>query len=159
VVEGNRIGAAIDGVNALGNHQNGVMLANGAANNRIGGDLPGAGNIIAFNGRSGIVLEPSSGSGNAIRGNTIVDNAVLGIDLDDDGVTSNDDGDNDGGPNQLQNAPILTSARSIEGVTTVAGVLHASASTRYEVELFLNNAGDGSGQGRQLLGVIPVTTD
>src|SRR5262249_1482087 len=76
---------------------------------------PGVGNVIAFNGGAGVVvgtdtahgfLATQAGTGNAVLGNSIFANAGLGIDLGNaDGVTPNDPGDADTGPNNFQNFP------------------------------------------------------
>ena len=58
-----------------------------AGNNTIGGTVPAAGNTIADNTGTGVVI--AVGSGNAIEGNAIFANASLGIDLGNDGVTAN----------------------------------------------------------------------
>ena len=52
----------------------------------IGGTASGAGNVIAYNGGAGVFLE--QGYGIPIRGNSIHDNAGLGIDLGPAGVDS-----------------------------------------------------------------------
>src|SRR5207248_1289781 len=80
----------------------------------------GVGNVIAFNGGAGVVVgtdtangysATQAGTGNAVLGNSIFGNARLGIDLGNaDGVTPNDAGDPDAGPNNFQNFPALTSA-------------------------------------------------
>ncbi len=49
VVQGNRIGTDAAGAAARGNQLNGVVLYDGATQNRIGGDAPGAGNLISGN--------------------------------------------------------------------------------------------------------------
>jgi len=76
-------------------------------------------NIIHSNGNAGLVLNDSSGSGNLISQNSFFSNGTtadaLGIDLDPtggfgDGVTLNDSGDSDTGPNDLVNFPIIASA-------------------------------------------------
>ena len=51
-----------------------------------------------------------SGSGNAIRENSISANGALGIDLNPTGVNANDPGDPDKGANLRQNYPVVTSA-------------------------------------------------
>ncbi|MCG8460753.1 MAG: right-handed parallel beta-helix repeat-containing protein, partial [Holophagales bacterium] len=88
LVQGNRIGTDLEGTSALGNVQIGVLVE-GASNNEIGGLEPGEGNVIAFQGEDGIFM-PSSlfTTGNRIEGNSIFDNAALGIDLNGDGVTA-----------------------------------------------------------------------
>ena len=48
---------------------------------------------------------PRNVTGVAVQDNAIVGNALLGIDLNGDGVTPNDAGDGDSGPNGLQNFP------------------------------------------------------
>src|SRR5207302_4509909 len=78
-VLGNYIGVAADGASPLGN---GTGIGIGTTNvpgpsgeppgNTIGGVEPGAGNIIAFNTSTGVTI--SSGSGNAVRGNSIFSN-------------------------------------------------------------------------------------
>jgi parallel beta-helix repeat protein len=76
-------------------------------------------NIIHSNGNAGLVLNDSSGSGNLISQNSFFSNGTtadaLGIDLDPtggfgDGVTLNDSGDSDTGPNDLVNFPIIATA-------------------------------------------------
>jgi len=52
---------------------------------------------------NGIVVFGSPASGNRLSENLIYHNGGLGIDLNNDGVTINDDGDLDTGPNNLQN--------------------------------------------------------
>jgi hypothetical protein len=73
----------------------------------------GQGNEIAFNGGGAIVLDEFSGGFGgveevSIRGNRAYQNGGLGIDLGEDGVTTNDNPtDGDTGENQLQNFPEL----------------------------------------------------
>jgi hypothetical protein len=75
-------------------------------------------NQIFSNNSSGIVLSTYSTGGcynTKISRNATYDNSGLGIDLDFSGtsgstlVTTNDDGDVDGGPNNIQNFPIIDS--------------------------------------------------
>ena len=96
-----------------------------------------------------------------MRGNSIHDNATLGIDLVPIGVTANDVGDADDGPNNLQNFPTLTSARSGAGFTNVQGVLESISGGTFEIEIFVNAACDpsGNGEGESFLGSASVTTD
>jgi len=63
LIEGNAIGTDPSGTLALGNRTNGVAVVN-ASNNTIGGTAAGAGNLIAFNGNDGVLVD--TGTGNAI---------------------------------------------------------------------------------------------
>jgi parallel beta-helix repeat protein len=150
-IEGNHIGVSPGGA-ALGNPSSGIFLQ--GERNRI------AENTIAFNGQQGIVAY-GFGGGNAIRGNSIHDNGMLGIDLGGNGVTPNDSGDGDAGPNALQNAPVLTFAQSAGGITTVQGALDSAPNAAFVVELFVNDECDpsGYGEGHTPVGTLNVATD
>jgi hypothetical protein len=164
IIQGNFIGTQIDGTSNLGNGAEGI-LADGAQNCvTIGGTDNGAGNIIAFNGIRGIRL-PLNFGGIRILGNSIFANSGLGIDLaqgteDVSGVTANDPGDADTGPNGLQNYPVLT---SVEGgdYLSVSGTLNSAPNTAFRVEFFstpIQETG-GSRQGKTYLTNIEVVTD
>ena len=163
-VEGNRIGVNAGGA-ALGNLNRGIFITDaGTNNNTIGGTTAGAGNIIANNGADGISV--AGGTGNAIRGNTITANGTtaqqLGIDLiGADGVDANDAGDADSGPNNLQNFPVLSSAITTGGNTTITGTLNSTPNTTFVIDFFSNPACDasGNGEGQTYLGLTSVTTD
>lgn len=156
-VQGNLIGTDSAGTGSLGNFV-GVRIENASAN-AVGGSLTGSGNTIAFNASDGVLVV--SGSGNAIRQNAIFSNFMgLGIDLAPDGVTANDTGDGDTGANDLQNFPVLSSATTTAGVTTVQGTLNSMANTIFTIELFANAACDlsGNGEGQSFLGSTTATT-
>lgn len=92
--------------------------------------------------------------------------AAFGIDLptftgeDSFGVTANDNGDGDSGPNRTQNFPVLASAvRASNGVTTVSASLNSTASTQFRIELFLANPDpSGHGEAQFMLANKLVTT-
>lgn len=157
LVQGNRIGTDASGTSALGNLQAGVEIW--ATGNTIGGHAPGAGNLIAFNGRAGVSVV--GGTRNAVAANRIVANGGLGIDLGDDGATANDSGDGDEGANHLQNYPVLTSVTTGSSGTMVSGVLNSTANTTFRVEFFSGATCDpsGYGEGETYLGSTTVTTD
>ena len=159
VVRGNRIGILSDTPSPFGNALGGVEIRNDAAQNKIGGTAPGAGNAISANGGPGVQIE--GGPGNAIRQNAIAFNAGLGIDLGADGVTPNDGKDPDVGPNLLQNYPRLTSAAANNGFVHVLGLLNSVPSSSFTVELFATVTCDPSGYGEGLyfLGSVDVTTN
>src|SRR5712692_2073565 len=148
VVQGNLIGTQVDGIRPLGNSSAGIEVFFGS-NSIIGGTSSGASNTIAFNGHGGVAV--FSRTGNAIRSNSIFLNSGLGIDLTilslPDGMTLNDPGDADTGANNLQNFPVLTSATSGGGSTTIQGTLNSTANTAFSLDFFSNTLCDPSGFG------------
>jgi hypothetical protein len=161
IIQGNLVGTAANGGSPLGNFEDGLRLSEGAARNTTGGSHAGEGNVIAFNGGNGVRLDPDAGAGNWIQGNSIFANDAPGIDLGGDGPTQNDNGDIDEGPNRLQNAPVLSYARSLGGITSVGGVMAGAPNTTFLLEFFLNTMADdsGSGAGQLSMGAVMVTTD
>ncbi len=157
VVQGNYIGTDASGTLPLGNSRSGIALGD-ALNNTVGGTAANAGNIIAFNNESGVVFYNSSE--NAIFSNSIHSNIGLGIDLGDDGVTSNDLADADAGPNNLQNFPIISSVQRKNKGLEVHGVLLSTPNTSFRLEFFSNNTCDptGYGEGETYLGSAEVKT-
>jgi titin len=165
VVAGNFIGTDPTGTQAHGNGV-GVEVAGGAHNNTIGGTAPGAGNVIAHNTGTGVVIGSSITDtdtvGNTVRGNSIHDNGGLGIDLGNDGVTLNHNHNPAPGPNNLQNFPELTRARSLShGRTEVAGRLHSAPNTTYTLDVYASAHANpsGYGEGQVYLGSVTITTN
>ncbi len=186
-VQGNFSGVGADGVAKVGNRLHGIVLRDaGVQNNLIGGTAAGTGNTVGNNGTGGIAVfgDPATNpqnTGNAILGNSVFLNGrnnptfLLGIDLvstnpngggppvfpTDDGHTANSNPIATAGPNNLQNAPVLTSAvLSSEGGTTITGTLFAKASTDFRIEFFGNQVASqtGFGEGQKFLGFQTVTT-
>jgi CSLREA domain-containing protein len=174
-IQGNFIGVDANGT-PLGNGFGGVRLRCGAIGNTIGGTVPGAGNVIAYNGAAdfngnGINADGAvAPTGNSILGNSIYGNvklsggllhAGLGIDLGDDGPTPNDSGDGDSGANRRQNYPVLASASSTAGSTRVQGTFNSTPSRSFRIEVFSSTACDafGFGEGQTFLTGFPATTD
>ncbi|HUE69556.1 MAG TPA: right-handed parallel beta-helix repeat-containing protein [Pirellulaceae bacterium] len=170
VIAGNSIGVNVDG-DPLGNGLEGIFMLAGASDNVVGtnGDKVRdevEGNTIAFNARAGVGLGSSASDAtvarNSIRGNSIHSNAGLGIDLGRDGVTLNDNGDGDTGPNELQNFPLLYDAVSVAPVgTAVAGTLRSTPSSSFTIDFYASSAADpsGFGEGERWLGAIEVTSN
>ena len=69
IVQGNYIGTAADGITPLGNGNSGIVV-NGTFN-LIGGNSDQKGNIIADNGRHGIIINDDNALDNVISGNRI----------------------------------------------------------------------------------------
>ncbi len=75
VVSGNFIGTDMTGTYAIGNTFSGISLEDAATNNRIGGSVAGAGNLISGNVELGIYLVDSGTDNNRILGN------LIGVDI------------------------------------------------------------------------------
>ncbi len=164
VVERNSIGVNSRGA-ALANTFYGIAIGNGAQNNQIGealtGKVLGIGNTIEFNGKAGVGVADNNTTGNSIRGNAIFGNLMLGIDLNDDGVTLNHTGGPIPGPNNFQNFPVITSVTQVVGGTQVQGTLNSAANTTYTIDFYSSPSADASGygQGQKYAGSTVVTTD
>ncbi len=161
-IEGNFIGTKADGVGALGNSEHGVSISD--PDNTVGGAVS-ARNVIAFNGGDGVSVFTSDDIRNRILSNSIYNNGELGIDLfGNDGVTANDNGpppDTDTGANNLQNFPVISSAVTSEGSTTVRGSLKSTANKTFILQFFSSPFRDtsGFGEGKTFLGQKTVTTN
>jgi len=146
----NKIGVNLSGVSGLGNVA-GVRLTNGAHDNTL------QENQIAYN-RVGIQVE--SGADNTLAANRIYDNSRLGIDLNPEGVTLNDTGDGDTGPNGLQNFPVLTLAQ-VTANTRLQGLLDSQPNKTYTLHFYGSIVCDSSGygEGQTYLGQASITTN
>jgi len=160
VIEGNFIGTDSSSHTGLGNGEFGVNIVEGASGNTVGGTASSTGNVIAFN-QKGVVIGDSttdSASGNAILGNSIFSNALLGIDLGNDGITQNDSQGHTG-PNLFQDFPVLSTAEiGAGGGTTITGTVTGPKSSTATVALYANTSAgaSGYGQGQMFLGFVLV---
>ncbi len=131
---------------------------------RIGGDLPGEGNVIAGHILNGITIGHDVPQVR-ISGNAIYDNGWLGIDLIPTGfgygVTPNDPLDADTGGNGLQNFPEIDTVTRLGSTIRVVGSLHSAPARDYGIEFFASPECDASGfgEGQVFLGSASVTTD
>lgn len=142
----NTIGLAVDLVSYLGNNREGVSIGKYGPTWQLGyaiDNMIGPDNIIAYNGRSGVMVfehpnNNSNADGNQITQNSIYDNGLvdpgfLGIDLGDNGVTLNDLGDPDIGPNEELNFPVITSTSYSSGQTTIRGTVNIDTDPKLSV--------------------------
>ena len=163
-VQGNLIGTNASGIGPLANTNDGVLIEStnvqSALRNIVGGSTAAERNTIAYNGGTGVEVVFDNATLNAIRGNSIYSNGGLGIDLSKtlspDGVTLNDACDADSGANNSQNFPVLTSATSGSGGTTIQGALASTANTNFLIDFYSSG---GSCSGQRFLGMTSVTTD
>jgi len=162
---GNRIGTTATGTGALGNDQYGVYVDSrvdpASNNNKIGDGTAAGSNTIAFNGTDGV--EIVNGPGNEVSRNSVFSNGGLGIDLRGTGETAstnvstpNDSLDADTGPNNLQNKPVLSSARTSSLKTTIEGKLESIPAKSYTVQLYSNPS--NTNEGKKFIGQTTVTT-
>jgi hypothetical protein len=159
-VLGNYIGVAPDGVTPLPNTFDGITTTGTTA--RIGGVAAGEGNLIAHNGRKGVLITGAA-TDVTVRGNTIHSNADVGIDLFPLGVTPNDAGDADAGANGIQNFPILRTASPIPGGANIQGFLRSAPNSAYTLDFYASDSCFARPQefleGRTWLGSAVVNTD
>ena len=160
-VQGNYIGTTRSGTGDLGNGDFGVIVS--GSDNLVGGSSRTRANIIAFNGgsfnRDGVAITDDAGTGNRIMGNSIYANADLGIDLGPSGVTPNDGpGDADTGANNLQNFPVLDSARTGKRAAVIKGTLESTENSAFTIQFFANPKSTRD-EGKKFIGKKTVTTD
>ncbi|NKB24653.1 MAG: hypothetical protein GKR87_09835 [Kiritimatiellae bacterium] len=146
--EGNIIGLSASASTIVANRF-GILITN-SANNTIGGDTEESWNIISANASNAITigksLNESNSVGNAVLGNAIWNNGALGADLANDGVTANDNPDEDPGPNNLQNYPFNITATCDGTNTFVDCRLRGEADSPYLFQYYGNTLGREEGQ-------------
>lgn len=121
-------------------------------------------NVIACNGAAGVAIDngnsnnPTNAHRNSVRQNAIQKNGGLGIDIGRPGITYNDLGDRDSGPNNGQNFPVLRSAGTDGTTTWVTGDLNSTPNTQFLIEFFLNTTCNSDtepyGEGDRYLGSV-----
>ena len=174
----NWVGTDVTGTVDLGAAEEAIFVQ--GRNVQIGGIGAGEGNVIAFSHGPGLLINYSTINvvSDSIRGNSIYGNgsahgagslSTLGVDLGNPGgfgqggLTLNDLDDADPGPNLNQNFPILSSAVSGGGSTTIHGHLNSTPSTQFAIDFYSNDGCVGRPQdfleGRTYLGTDTVTTN
>ena len=140
VVQGNFFGTDATGTINLGNTGTGIFISQGS-NNTIGGREAGEENLILLQGIDGVGLTGPNANNNLVAGNSIFLNTGQGVNLQ-------------GGANNSVTPPVVDSAVTSNGVTTVTGSFTGPANTQFFIDLYANPTGQvGSGsQGRDYLG-------
>jgi hypothetical protein len=157
LIRGNLIGVGVDGVTPILNVQ-GITVnsdPNGTPSNTVIED-----NVITTSETSGVRVLHAAERVRITR-NAIFDNGAMAIDLGTAGVTANDAGDADAGPNGLQNFPVVSGAVAGAGGVHITGSLSSAPNRSYAVEFFASPSCDasGHGEGAQYLGRVDVTTN
>ncbi|MEZ5453813.1 MAG: SdrD B-like domain-containing protein, partial [Thiothrix sp.] len=132
-------------LNGNGGAGNGLTLVTGSS----GSQIRSLG-ITNFSG-DGINVQGNTGN-NSILGNSIHSNGELGIDLvggtETSGVTENDIGDGDSGPNSLLNYPEFKTLGITNGSKIITYEFDLDVATgTYRMEFFKNGTADASGHG------------
>ena len=155
LIRSNYIGTGAGGSTDLGNSDAGIRIAQGASSATV--EL----NTIAYNDADGVAIVSTSAAGNSVWENSIHSNTGLGIDLGDDGVTSNDTGDVDSGPNNLQNGPTITSAATDGDEVSILGTVSGKSNTLMVLDFYSNSSCDGTnnGEGQAWEGYTVIQTD
>jgi hypothetical protein len=184
-IEGNFVGTDPSGMQALGNRGDGIEMD--ASNSVVGGATVAKRNLISGNDVEGLSVSAandvrvennlvgtkadgvgalgnlfngvdlSGTTGVSILRNSIFSNGRLGIDLGVDGRTLNDLGDADSGANVLQNFPLLSSAKTVSGKTTIKGKLNSRPNSGYLIQFFSNPS--GTDEGKKYIGQKSLSTD
>ncbi len=156
----------IEGNVVSGNLRAGIKLARGTSfsvvkGNWIGTDADGVRAI--GNGTAGVLVAGNRTVSNGIVANSIAYNGKLGIELNADGVTRNDHGDRDRGPNGLQNFPVLTvlPLSPSSDLVRVRVQLDSRPDAFYRIDVFASAGRDASGygEGQRLVGTFSLPTD
>jgi len=138
-VYANRIGIARGGA-AIPNGVAGIRIYAGAKGSRLGPN-----NVIANN-PVGVQLIDTYTLSNTITRNSIYGNVWLGIDL----------GGTDKGANTQQNLPVVTSATTSGGATTIRCTLNGTPNNTFLIQFFSNPK--GTNQGKLFIGQKKVAT-
>lgn len=152
----NFLGVDRNGNPALGNGV-GVLVSSSTVLSSIGGSSSATRNLVTASESAGFRIGSGALGVMAFGVNRIFGNGGLGIDLGADGVTLNDEGDEDTGPNGRQNFPELTFAVVTPGNLSLEGSLESQPGS-YRVMIFKNAEADptGFGEGEVFLGTFEV---
>jgi hypothetical protein len=144
VVQGNTIGFDAAGGIPVPNKGAGVELLSGAVSNLIGGISPGAANFIAGNMAGGVLIHHAVTTDNTARGNSIFDNAGLGLIVYDSA-------------NAGINPPTLLSA-ALSTNLLVSGILVGLPNSVFHLDFYANPPPSGDTEGMTYLGSIDSRT-
>ena len=136
----NIVGENLIGVSGLPNGT-GIFVTAGAVDTQI------LGNVIEGNSGNGVAIAGSGTIGNPVVDNLIRGNGALGIDLGANGITLNDAGDGDGGPDNQQNFPSLDNVIVGTNSATLTASLSSQPNQTYLLTFYRSDHCDPSGYG------------
>lgn len=159
IIQGNYIGTDASGELNLSNTGAGVRIVR-SQDNVVGGVMTAASNVIAFNSGNGVEVSRNDATGNSILGNQMYRNVDIGIDLLGlDETDPNDPGDDDAGPNHLQNFPVIATARqSGEELRVTYRVDSDPATVAFPLRVEFFKADDDEEEGALLIGIDEYST-
>jgi parallel beta-helix repeat protein len=156
VMRGNAVGTNLGGATDLGNQSTGIHVS--GYDTRIGGPFSEDANVIAYNSDGVIVFE---GGPIEIRRNRIYGNQFLSIDLLGNGITPNDAGDVDAGPNELLNFPVLESVTydPMFGLLTIVGHLDGLPLREHVIDMYSSPQCNANGNGASDTRIVGLQVD
>ncbi|MEK6284166.1 MAG: right-handed parallel beta-helix repeat-containing protein [Acidobacteriota bacterium] len=147
LIKDNLIGTDVNGNPSFGNGHFGLHISGGPGD-PASNDNRVEDNVIAGNASAGVFI--AAGVRNSISRNRIFSNGDLGIQLN-PGLTPNDPGDLDTGPNELMNYPVLDRADATPVCLLGQGTIDTPNPGNVVIEFFANPVptpgGDPSGHG------------
>ncbi len=156
VLVGNLIGTDESGTAALGNASFGVYVRAGANQNRIGGIVASAANVLSGNGHSGLAFVGSSTANNVVFGNVIGLDASASSDL---GNTYHGIFFNDQSHDNRVGAPDPGYGNVISGNDGVGVLMNVTSHDNVVVGNQIGTSGDGSvGIGNSIYGIHIVSS-
>jgi hypothetical protein len=157
IVSNTQVGGARDMSTGIGNSGRGIFFNASNSVNSVSGSR------IIGNGAQGISVDSATVLRTVIQGVTAYANGGIGIDLNDDGATPNDESgppyDTDTGPNRLINYPVITSVAFDGFNTTVTGYVKSEAFSDVTIYLYTNDALTANTQGQAILDTFSGTLD
>ncbi len=119
----------VDGNSIHDNRQDGIDIGSDNGNPNQNNQI--VNNQIYNNRSEGVEITGADSAFNTLSGNSIYNNNRLGIDLGDDGITPNDGGDGDSGPNELLNFPVIYTATLVGGNVVITGETRSGATVEF----------------------------
>lgn len=144
----NSVGVLPSTTTNVGNGGIGIRIVSSSGSTIRGGAGANQETVVAYSGSTGISIETSQTV--AIDDTLTFSNGGLGIDLGNNGVTPNDAGDGDAGPNGNQNYPVFALAATdglVTGTTLVINGQFPSGAGTYNMVFYVNTTCDPSGFG------------
>ena len=159
VIDNIQVGGRRDGSPGFGNSGRGVFFnSSNSTSNSVNASR------VLGNGAQGISVDAATLARVLIQGTVSFGNGGIGVDLNDDGPTANDEAgppyDTDSGANRLTNYPVITSVVFDGFNTTVSGYVKSEAFIgNVSITLFTNSSLTTDTQGENILETFNASLD